>query len=65
MIVAQIFNDGFTLGSVDQNAIKIVVAHVADEYSLLTDREKAAFHRSHLYNIRHAETNGDISDMRF
>jgi hypothetical protein len=53
MIVAQIFNDGFALGFVDQNAIKIVVAHVADEYSLLTDREKAAFHRSHLYIILH------------
>jgi hypothetical protein len=37
MIAAQIFNDGFALGVVDQNAIKIVVANVADENRLLRD----------------------------
>jgi hypothetical protein len=48
MIVAQIFNDGFALGFVDQNAIKIVVADVANENRLLTDWEEAAFHGSYL-----------------
>ena len=50
---SQVVGDGPALGFVDEDALEVVVARVAQQGRLLADAQEAALHRRHLW--RHCQ----------